>query len=154
MEDLITLINSNPDPRVLKRALAVKMSLQTYSVAQIATILQVSQSFVSKWKSVYLQEGSEGLGLGYEGAELYLSAENKLKALSWLKEKSHWNVSEFEDYLFKEFGVEYASKHSYYCLFHEAGLTFKKAQRTHPKKDLEAVEQKKKSFKSLPNNGQ
>lgn len=47
MENLIVLMNSNPDPRVLKRALAVKMSLQTYSVAQIATVLQVSLSFVS-----------------------------------------------------------------------------------------------------------
>jgi len=53
MEELISLIDSNPDPRVLKHALTVKMSLPCYPLAIISEILQVSAPFVSKWKGVY-----------------------------------------------------------------------------------------------------
>lgn len=145
MEDLITLINSNPDPRVLKRALAVKMSLQKYIIAQIAALLQTSPQFVSKWKTIYLQQGVIGLDLGYEGAKPYLTTEQKTIVVNWLKEKSYWNLNELECYLLEEFDVEYVSKQSYYDLLHEAGLSYKKAQRSNPKKDPLAVELKKKS---------
>jgi len=64
MEELISLIDSNPDPRVLKRALAVKMSLPCYPLAIISETLQVSAPFVSKWKGVYQQAGMTGLNLG------------------------------------------------------------------------------------------
>jgi putative transposase len=145
MEDLTALINSNPDPRILKRALAVKMSLQRYSLAQIAELLQTSRQFVSKWKSIYLNEGAIGLGLGYTGTKPYLTPEQETQVSTWLQQKSEWSLNELECYLLEEFDVEYASKQSYYNLFHEAGITFKKAQRSNPKKDPEQVNLKKKS---------
>lgn len=149
MEDLIALIKTNPDPRVLKRALAVKMSLQCYPLAIISEILQVSISFPSKWKGVYLQEGITGLELGYEGPKSFLSPNEYNQVILWLKEKNNWNVHELECYLIEEFDVVYVSKQSYYDLFHAAGLTYKKAQRSNPRKDPEAVEQKKKDLAEL-----
>jgi len=47
MEELNTFIESNRDPRQLKRALAVRMSLQGYPHREIMPILQVSSGFIS-----------------------------------------------------------------------------------------------------------
>ena len=49
---LDTFIRSNPDPRELKRALAVKMTLGPYSQSQIETLLGVTTGFISKWKKI------------------------------------------------------------------------------------------------------
>ena len=48
MEGLIELIQSNPDSRELKRALAVQMVLKGYVYRQIAEILSVSDSFIAQ----------------------------------------------------------------------------------------------------------
>jgi putative transposase len=51
MADLSTLedfIRANPDARELKRALAVKMTLNQYSQAQIETLLGGTSGFISK----------------------------------------------------------------------------------------------------------
>jgi len=61
MDKLNELIKSNCDPRVLKRALAVKMTLQGYTHAQIMEILGVSSGFISKWKQHFVEEGVAGL---------------------------------------------------------------------------------------------
>ena len=145
MEDLVTLIQSNPDPRVLKRALAVKMSLQGYLLKIITEVLQVSAPFVSKWKGVYLTEGSTALNLGYEGPKPLLSIEQRNQVLAWLKERNNWNLHELECYLIEKFDVVYVSKQSYYDLLHEAGLTYKKAQRSNPKKDPDQIKLKKRA---------
>jgi len=47
------------------------------------------------------------------------------------------------------FDVEYVSKQSYYDLRHEAGLSYKKAQQSNPKKAPQAVELKKKELIEL-----
>ena len=60
MADLSTLedfIRANPDARELKRALAVKMTLNQYSQAQIETLLGSTSGFISKWKHRYLGQG-------------------------------------------------------------------------------------------------
>ena len=46
MESLTDFIRSNPDPRELKRALAVKMVQQNYSYYQIRDTLGVSLGFI------------------------------------------------------------------------------------------------------------
>ena len=48
MEELVELIQSNPDSRELKRALAVQMVLKGYVYRQIAEILSVSDSFMAQ----------------------------------------------------------------------------------------------------------
>jgi transcription antitermination factor NusG len=47
MDELTQFIQSNPDPRELKRALAVQMVLQEYSYFAIRDVLQVSVGFIS-----------------------------------------------------------------------------------------------------------
>ncbi len=57
MEELIEFIQSNPDPRELKRALAVQMVMQNYNHSKIRNILGVSAGFVSKWKYIFVEQG-------------------------------------------------------------------------------------------------
>ena len=47
------LIKTSKEPRELKRALAVKMIMSGLKVKEIEGILQVSDSFISKWKLIY-----------------------------------------------------------------------------------------------------
>ena len=65
------IINSG-DPREIKRALAVKMFEHGADRQYISMILTVSESYVSKWNSIYRKSGAEGLLLGYIGSEGYL----------------------------------------------------------------------------------
>jgi transposase len=53
MDELTGFIQSNPDSRELKRALAVQMVLQEYTYFAIRDVLQVSVGFISKWKQAY-----------------------------------------------------------------------------------------------------
>ncbi len=48
MEELKAFIQSNPDPRELKRALAVKMTLQGYPHREIQDISLIYQSRVKR----------------------------------------------------------------------------------------------------------
>jgi len=50
---LSDFIQSNPDPRELKRALAVQMVLKKYSYFEIRDVLQVSVGFISKYKQLF-----------------------------------------------------------------------------------------------------
>ena len=44
-------IKSNPEPRELRRAIAVKLALEGYVYRRIKKILEVSIGFISKWKT-------------------------------------------------------------------------------------------------------
>ncbi|MEB3282135.1 MAG: transposase [Lyngbya sp.] len=122
MEELNAFVESNPDPRELKRALAVKMTLQGYSHREIQKILQVSSGFISKWKQRFIVDGLNGLKLSYKGSLGYLSNEEKQEVITWLENKNTWNLEELEYYIADQFGVTFAAKSSYYDLFHEAGI--------------------------------
>jgi putative transposase len=143
MEELNAFIESNPDPRELKRALAVRMTLQGYPHRKIMPILQVISGFISKWKQEFIFKGVEGLKLGYQGSIGYLSSEEKKQVLAWLREKNSWNLNELECYLASEFEVTFAKRSSYYDLFHEAGISWKKSQKNNPNKNPQAVAEKR-----------
>lgn len=74
MDWLIQLIQSNPDPRELKRALAVQMVMQNYNHSTIGNILGVSVGFVNKWKYIFVEQGVAGLRLKYKGSKSYLDS--------------------------------------------------------------------------------
>ncbi len=135
MDKLNELIKSNCDPRVLKRALAVKMTLQGYTHAQIMEILGVSSGFISKWKQHFVEEGVAGLALKYRGSEGFLSAEEREQVIKWLQAKKSWNIQELESYISEKFNVVFASRTSYYDLLEAAGISWKKSQGTHPHKE-------------------
>lgn len=149
MEELSAFIESNPDPRELKRALAVKMTLQGYLHREIMKILEVSSGFISKWKQAFIFDGLDGLKLGYQGSKGYLSEDEKQKVLTWLQNKNTWNLNELEYYMASEFSVTFSAKSSYYDLFHEAGISWKKSQKKNPRKDPEAVALKKKEIEQF-----
>ena len=122
MEELDTFIESNPDSRELKRALAVRMTLQGYYHREIMKILRVCSGFISKWKGEYIMNGIEALKLSYKGSKGYLNEEEKKEVFRWLDQEENWILSELEYQIAQRFGVVFAAKSSYYDLFHEAGI--------------------------------
>lgn len=142
MEELAEFIESNRDSRELKRALAVQMVSQGYTHFQIRDVLQVSVGFINKWKHAFERQGVLGLALQYQGSTGYLTSQQRQVVIDWLKGKNYWNLSELQQHIEEVYGVAFASKQSYYQLFAEAGISWKKTQKRNPKADPELVEKK------------
>jgi len=53
LEELTEFIQSNPDPRELKRAITVSMQLKGYKHQEIQESLSVSSGFISKWTQIF-----------------------------------------------------------------------------------------------------
>lgn len=142
MEELIEFIQANPDPRELKRALAVKMVMQKYALSTIGNILGVSLCFVSKWKYVFAEYGTAGLKLKYKGSRGYLDQTQIQVVISWLKQKNYWHLEELKEYIEDNFNVVFESNQSYYELFKQANISWKKTQKKNPRKDPDLVAKK------------
>lgn len=84
MDTLKQFIQSNPQPRELKRALAVQMSQRGYSYREIRDLLQVSLGLITTCTQRYEAEGIEGLKLNYWGTQGYLNAYQKQQVFCWL----------------------------------------------------------------------
>ena len=80
------IINSG-DPREIKRALAVKMFEHGLDRNRISVILNVSESYVTKWNSIYRKKDAEGLLLGYIGSEGYLDEFDHCDIVKHIKTK-------------------------------------------------------------------
>lgn len=139
MGELVEFIQSNPDPRELKRALAVQMVLKGYLYRQIAEILQVSDSFVSKWWLVFESVGVIGLQLSYQGSKGYLNGGQRQAVINWLQQKNHWNLVQLQQHIQDRYSIKFKSRQSYYELFAIAGISWKKTQKSNPKKDPQLV---------------
>lgn len=142
MDKLSQFIQGNPDPRELKRALAVQMVLQDYRHREIQALLQVSSGFISKWTGAFEQHSVEGLRLQHKGSRGYLNAGERLAVLEWLRQKNYWDLQELQADLENSYNVVFRSLQSYYELFHIAGISWKKTQKRNPKKDPQLVEKK------------
>jgi putative transposase len=142
LEDLTAFIHSNPDARELKRAVAVQMFLKGYKHREIGESLGVSSGFISKWTGRYEQSGVSGLRLGYPGSVGYLNLAQRQEVIAWLKRKNYWNLTELQQHIEQEYELVFGSKQSYYTLFEEAGISWKKTQKRHPKADPNWVEKK------------
>jgi Homeodomain-like domain len=68
LSELKDYIQSNPDARELKRAVAVQMFLNGYKHREIQESLSVSSGFISKWTALYGEQGVQGLKLKYLGS--------------------------------------------------------------------------------------
>lgn len=142
LDDLNDFIHSNPDARELKRAVAVQMFLKGYKHREIGERLGVRSGFISKWTRAYEQLGVSGLKLGYHGSVGYLEPEQRQSVLTWLKSKNYWNLAELQAQIEQEYKVVFDSKQSYYNLFEQAGISWKKTQKRNPKADPDLVEKK------------
>lgn len=146
MDELSKFIQARPDSRELKRALAVQMVQQDYRHREIQSVLQVSSGFISKWTQAFEQKGVAGLRLQHRGSKGYLNSEQKQAVLKWLKQKNYWNLQELQVYLENSYCVVFRSLQSYYELFHTAGISWKKTQKSNPKKDAQLVEKKTRDY--------
>lgn len=144
IEQLNQFIQTNPDPRELKRALAVQMVLKGYKHRQIQDILAVSSGFISKWTNKYRQSGVKSLQLGYIGSVGYLDSQQRQEIIEWLENKTYCHLPEVQIYIEHHYNVHFCSKQSYYNLLSEAKISWKKTQKTNPKEDPNLVAEKKK----------
>ena len=145
--ELQDFIDMRPDAREVRKALAVKLIYQGYLYDEIQTILDVSRGSITGWKQAYEEHGIDGLRLNYQGRKGYLSSGQREEVLSWLQTKDIWELGELEYKLAFEYDVVYESKQSYYNLFEEAGISWKKTTKLNPKANPDAVEEKKKRLK-------
>ena len=145
--ELQDFIGLRPDAREVRKALAVKLVYQGYLYDEIQIILDVSRGSITGWKQAYEEGGIDRLRLNYKGRKSYLLGKQREEVLSWLQTKENWEISELEYKLAFEYDVVYESKQSYYDLFEEAGISWKKTTKLNPKADPEAVAAKKKRLK-------
>lgn len=151
IERLIDFVGSNPDPREMKRALAVKLALQGYVYSAIEKILNVSPAFVSKWKQNFQEKGIEGLRLGYKGASRKLNEWQEEETIKWLLCQEYWDISELEVYLIEEYDIVFESRESYYKIYRKAKITRQKAEKVNPRKDEEEVKKKNQKIREILN---
>lgn len=126
------LIASNPDPRELKRALAVKMRIQGLKHREIQAVLGVQSSYISRWESRYREQGCSGLRLGHKGSSGYLSNSQRQAVIEWIKQKTQRTLWELVDYLEHSYGVVYRSLQSYYDLLKSAGMSWHQGRKKVP----------------------
>lgn len=154
--ELQNFIDMHPDAREMRKALAVKLVYQDYLYDEIQTILDVSRGSITGWKQAYEENGIDGLRLNYQGRKSYLNREQREEVLSWLQTKDTWELGELEYKLAFDYNVVYESKQSYYTLFEEAGISWKKTTKLNPKANPEVVAEKKRDSnivgKSPPRN--
>jgi len=143
LEDIIDA----KEGREIKRALAAKMVLEGFETHIICKLLEVSASFVSKWKNVYEAEGAEGLLLNHKGSQSFLTSVQKNEVIVYLKNLNHFSVAELRDHIESSYGVVYKSKQSYYDLFDEAGISWHKSQKINPKRDEKKILAKREDIK-------
>ena len=149
LKGIDNFIRSNPHPQELKRALVIQMLSEQIPRGKIMKILGVSESFVLKWKNVFALDGVEALKLQYTGSEGYLSQEQQEEIYQFLQSKSTWTLDELKDHILVTYDVFYQSNESYYSIFREAEISWKKTQKKNPKKDPEKVEERCAEIKNL-----
>ena len=140
-------IIDSPEGREIERAIAVKMVLRGFKTKDICGLLEVSDSFVSKWKTIYENEGANGLRLHYQGGTGFLTESQRDELFFHLRGKPHYSVEELRDWIERRYGVVYQSKQSYYDLLKEAGLSWHQTQAINPKRDEGQVALKREEIK-------
>ena len=141
--DLTAFLAEKRDSREYRRGLAVKLALQGYLYEVISDMLDVTPGFVSQSKKAYETQGIDGLLLNYQGTPAYLAPHQRQSVIDWLKQQQAWSVQRLQMYIETTYGIVFQSRQSYYQLLKEAEITYKRAQRTNPKRDEQQVAAKK-----------
>lgn len=87
---LTEFIQSNPEARELKRALAVKMALEGELYSNITKLLGMHKSCITIWKKKFESKGLDGIKLGYQGSSSYLTPEQRVETITMLQTKKYW----------------------------------------------------------------
>ena len=149
IQSLKDFIKSNPDPRELKRALAVKLALEGWAYRAIQQSLGVSYGFISKWKTCFRARGISGIRLAYKGRESFLTKEQTEAVIAWIISQEYWDVSELEVYLIEQYDVVFQSPQSYYELLNKARISWQKGQQINPRKKPELVKKRTQEIAEL-----
>ena len=147
MKSLDEIINESTDPREVKRALSVKMIGTGITPAMISELLNVSLQYISKWKGMYEVEGAEGLVLGYQGSQGYLTDHDREAVILWINDHATLSVEALRDYLEVTYAVIYQSKQSYYELLDAGGMSYHKSEKVNPKRDEAQVQARRDAIK-------
>ncbi|MDF5736870.1 MULTISPECIES: IS630 family transposase [unclassified Nostoc] len=142
-------MENSQDKREVKRAIAVKMLLSGHKHEAIMPILGVSSGLISKYKKAFFLHGVEGLKLAYKGSIGILNQQQHVEIIEWLLTKQSWTIKELEYQIASKYGVAFDSKQSYYDLFKEARISWKKSQAHNPKYEPDKVAFKKKEICEL-----
>ena len=147
LDQVNAFLDTTKDAREYKRAMAVKLVLLEFEPQDIAEILHVTVSFVSKWKHLWLEHGADVFVIKYHGYQGYLTPEQRRAITEWIKTQNIWTIDDLVTFVRTTYGIEFKSRQSYYNLFDEAGITWKRAQSQHPDKDPERIAAKKKRLR-------
>lgn len=131
----------------VKRALAVKMINSNFKTDEICALLNVSASFVSKWKIIYEDQGVEALHVNYQGGTGFLTPLQRDEIFCYLKDKPYYSLEELQEYIKRRYNIVYQSKQSYYDILKDAGLSWHRTQAVNPKQNEEAVLLKREEIK-------
>lgn len=122
------------------------MALEGQPYSDITKLVGISATCISTWKQRFLEVGLAGIQLNYKGRRAYLTPEQRKAVIAWLQSENQWHLEELANYIDEHYEVVYQSKQSYYDLFTEAGISWKKSQKVNPKRDEEAIEKKRKEI--------
>lgn len=147
MPSLDEIISESRDAREVKRALSVKMGMTGIVPAIISQVLNVSLQYVSKWKGIYEAEGAEGLRLGYQGSQGYLTDQERETVIAWINDHETLSVEALRDHLETAYEVVYQSKQSYYDLLEAGGMSYHKSEKANPKRDDAQVQARRDEIK-------
>ncbi|MBK8750124.1 MAG: helix-turn-helix domain-containing protein [Candidatus Competibacteraceae bacterium] len=64
------------------------MIINDFKTSEICSLLDVSDSFVSKWKTIYENEGAEGLRLKYKGGTGFLTEAQRFEIFFFVEEQT------------------------------------------------------------------
>jgi transposase len=123
--------------------MAVKLVLLEFEPRDIAELLRVTESFVSKWKGLCFEHGVDAFVLKYHGYQGYLTPDQRQSIIEWIKAQKIRNIDNLIAFIRTTYRIEFKSRQSYYDLFTAAGITWKRAQSQHPDKDLDRIAIKK-----------
>lgn len=147
LDQVNTFLDTTKDAREYKRAMAVKLLLLEFEPHDIADLLHVTESFVSKWKRLCSEHGTDVFVLKYHGYQGYLTPEQRQSITEWIKAQKIQNMDDLVAFIRTTYHIEFKSRQSYYDMFAEAGITWKRAQSQHPDKDFERIATKKKRLR-------
>lgn len=142
-------LNATENVREFKRAMAIKLLLLDFEPCTIAELLNVTESFVSKWKRNHLEHGIDALTVQYHGYQGYLTPEQRQAILEKITTEKLWTIDDLVSFVRSTYGVEFKSRQSYYAMLAAARITWKRAQSQHPEKDPDRIEAKKKDIETL-----
>src|SRR4028119_1736298 len=107
LKELSDFIDSNPDPREQKRALAIMMWIEGVPCSKIQKILNVSPAFISQCKARFIKNGVEDLRLKYQGSKAYLNQLERTEIIKYLDAKEFVSLQKLREYIEDKYDVRF-----------------------------------------------